>query len=89
MARRDKENAFARIQELQIKKELAMLEYAAKRNITLDQIKADLAKEGMRLKVQKELAFAAREPSHMPTPQVAITSMEPVGRADTGHAFEE
>ena len=89
MADRDRTTAQARMDELLIKKELAMLEYASKRNISLDQIKADLAKEGMRLKTQKELAFAAREP-HIPAhPQVAPTSMEPVGRADSGHAFEE
>ncbi len=91
MARRDESNAIARREELLIKKELAMLEYAAKRNISLDQIKADLAKESMKLRTQKELAFASREPSikapHVP--QVASTDMEPVGRAAPGRAFEQ
>lgn len=85
MFRRDETNAQVRMQELIIKRELAMLEYANTRNVSLDNIKADLAKESMRLRTQKELAGAA----HAAAKQVAATDMEPVGRAENGHAFEQ
>ena len=79
-----KDNAQARLTEIQTKRELALLNYANQRNISLDQVKAELAKESMRLRVQKELAGATNAAE-----QVAPTDMEPVGRAAPGHAFQE
>jgi hypothetical protein len=93
MAERDRTTATIRIQELQIKRDLAMLDYATKKGIALDQIKSDLAKESMRLRTQKELAGVAREahtnPSIPVTPQVATPAVEPPGHAADGRAFEQ
>jgi len=80
MAQRDQTTASVRIQELNIKRELALLDYANKRNIALDQVKAELAKESMKLRVQKELTGIT---------QVAEPLVEPPGRASDGHAFTE
>lgn len=81
---RDQTNAQARAQEIRDKKELALLDYANKRNISLDQVKAELAKESMRLRVQKELTGVARAAQ-----QVAEPGIEPAGRARNGYAFTE
>ena len=52
------QNAQARIQELQLKKELALLDYASKHQISLDQVKADLAKTSMIEGTKRQLAQA-------------------------------
>ena len=96
MAQRDQTTATIRIQELQIKRDLAMLEYANRKDIALDQIKSELAKESMRLKTQRELAgLAAVENKHL-RPEIAPTTkdVEPPptqlpGRAPDGRAFEQ
>jgi hypothetical protein len=80
LAARDEMAANIRMQELQIKRELAMLDYANRRNISLDAVKAGLAKEAMKLRVQKELTGVA---------QVAEPIVEPPGRATDGNAFTE
>lgn len=80
MAERDRTMANQRAQELTIKRELAILDYANRRNISLDQVKSNLAKEAMKLRVQKELTGIA---------QVAEPAFEPPGRAAPGHAFEQ
>lgn len=74
-----------RIQEMQLKRELAMLDYANRTQQTLDQIKADLASDVMKLNLQKELAYsnAAREAEQVITPP-----SEPAGRAPDGQAFQ-
>lgn len=74
----------ARMAELQIKRELEMLKYANTNQVTLDKIKADLAKETMRLQTQKELAALDRTVS-----QVATPAVEPPGRAPNGQAFQQ
>ena len=50
-----------KIAQLELKRELELLRYANENQITLDKIKADLAKEGMRLGVQKDLAMASAQ----------------------------
>lgn len=50
--------ATVRLHELQMKRDIAMLDYANKRNITLDKAKADLAKTAMTLQAQRELNAA-------------------------------
>lgn len=52
------DNASARLQELQLKKDLAMLEYANKHQISLEQLKADLAKTQMQEETKRQLAQA-------------------------------
>ena len=48
-----------RREEMQYDRELAMLKYANDKGITLDKVKADLAKTAMTLQAQRELAAAA------------------------------
>lgn len=86
IARRDEMTSQIRLQELQDRKELAILDYANRRNITLDQVKAGLAKEAMKLKVQKELSGVAGE---MDAPQIATPPTEPAQHAPDGRAFQE
>lgn len=83
---RDRSAAVLRREELEIKRDLAMLEYANKRDIALDEIKASLAKEAMKLKTQKELA-GLRDPKA--ARQVATPAVEPPQRAPAGQAFQQ
>ncbi len=55
---RSAEDIALRREEMQNEKELRMLEYANKNGITLQQVKADLAKTAMTLQAQRELAAA-------------------------------
>ena len=73
----------ARMTELQLKRELAMLDYANKRGLNLDKVKADLAKTAMTLRTQKELAHVNTQAK-----QVAKPAFEPRGRAPNGQAFQ-
>ena len=76
----------ARMAELELKRELALLEYANKKEMSLSDVKADLAQTAMRLNTQKELAGMASK-DYKP-PQVAKPAVEPQGRAPNGQAFE-
>lgn len=75
-----------RIQEMELKRELAMLDYANRTQQTLEQIKANLASDVMKLNLQKELVYnnAAREAEQVITPPT-----EPAGRAPDGQAFQK
>jgi hypothetical protein len=55
------QNGEHRIQELQLKKELALLEYSQKHNMSLEQVKANLAKTAMQEQTKRELASAERQ----------------------------
>lgn len=85
MSRRDQITANLRIEELRLKRELALLDYSNKRGISLDQIKAELAREAMKLKTQKELAGVAT----VAAKQVATPAVEPPQHAPDGRAFQE
>ncbi len=66
LAERDRIQAEAAKEELMLRRELALLEYANKKDITLEQIKADLAKATMnettkRALAQAELEMAAKQ----------------------------
>ena len=74
----------ARMEELRVKRELAMLDYANKHQIKLDELKTKLADTALKLRTQKELATAAR----VGAPQVASPAMEPAGRAPNGQGFQ-
>ncbi len=76
----------ARVAELQLRRDLAMLEYANQNKMSLEQIRADLAKESMRLTTQKELAGLNAATK---APQIAEPSVEPPGRAPRGEAFQK
>lgn len=82
--RRDSAMAQAKMSELLLKRELAMLDYANKRELTLDQVKAKLASDAMKLQVQKELAGSDGK-----GPQIATPVVEPTGRAPDGEAFQK
>lgn len=95
LAQRDANDHSARMAELSLRRELAMLDYANKREVTLDQVKADLAKEAMKLETQKDLTLAGmtvdlhKDKANRVTPEVAKPAFEPPGRAEPGKAFTE
>jgi len=66
--------------ELQVK----IMEFAEKRNINLDKVKADLAGTSMKLKTQISLAGPDKE-----GPQVSTPLVEPQGRAKDGRAYQD
>lgn len=65
-------------QEMQLRYQLALLDYANKRQITLDKAKAELTKTAMTLTVQKQLNGA----------NAARPVVEPKGKAPEGMAFQ-
>jgi hypothetical protein len=92
MNQRAESDAALQRDELQLRRELAMLDYANKRGITLDQIKADLAKTSMKLNVQRELstdALTVGLHKHQNPVQAITPAVEPVGRAPDGQAFAQ
>jgi len=71
------------VQKMQLQKELAMMDYASKHQISLDQIKAKLAGDSMKLQTQKQLA-------EMEAPgQTIAPPTEPAGRAPNGQSFQK
>lgn len=88
-------DAQVRLRELAIRERLAIMDFANRRGISLENVKAQLAKTAMQLDTQVKLATAraapargGRVPPARRTPQVARTPMEPVGRARPGEAFQ-
>ena len=79
----------AKMKELEDRRQLALLEYANQNKLTLDQIKADLAKEASRQQLQRDLAnLSSKVDLHKHrTSQVATPAVEPPGRAPDGQAF--
>jgi hypothetical protein len=75
----------AKMTELEQRERLAMLEYANREKMTLDQVKAKLASDVMKLKTQERLAMTPPAGA----PQVATPAMEPRGRAPNGEAFQK
>lgn len=72
-----------RLRELEMKLQLAQLDYAAKHSMQLEDVKARLADTAMKLRVQKELSAEsnARQALKPPT--------EPAGRAANGKAYQQ
>lgn len=83
MAAREEATVQARIEELRLKRDLALLEFAKDERVTLTQAKAKLAETAMKLRVQKELSADGSGP------QVVEPVAEPEGRAPEGQAFEK
>jgi hypothetical protein len=80
------------MKELELRREIAqlgyqekLLDYATRKEISLEQAKKDLAKTSMELATQKELFFHGKGAA----PQVTEPSLEPVGRAPEGEAFQK
>jgi len=64
--------------------QIKMMEYAEKRDINLDKVKADLAKAAQELNLQEKLAT-----SNLKGPQVKEPPIEPAGRAEEGRAYPD
>jgi hypothetical protein len=88
---RDAQNADLRNRELQMKLELAQLDYASKHSLKLEDVKAKLAETSMKLQVQSDLTAAnlTADLHKHATPQVITPPTEPAGKADTGMAFSQ
>lgn len=71
-------------QELELRRQLAMLEYANREKISLDKIKADLAKESMRIGSVERLAAINARADQLPRPPI-----EPEGKAPDGESWQK
>ena len=72
------------LEELRLRERIALLQYATQERISLQEAKVALARDTMKLQVQKELAGADGK-----GPQVATPPTEPEGRAAPGRAYQE
>ncbi len=81
---RDQIMAQAKDKELQIRYEIALLDYANREKISLDKVKADLAKQAMQIHSVERLASMEAPAKDMPKPPV-----EPPGKAAPGHSYQE
>ena len=81
--------AETRMREIEVKRELALLEYANRHQISLENVKAMLAKTAMTLAAQKQLAGVGHAVDLHKNKQVARPAAEPPGRAANGRAFEQ
>lgn len=92
--RRDMTNANMRMQELQVKERLAMLEYANSQKVSLEQVKSDLARTSMQEQTKREIAAAQvalnKSEGHAGRmAEFAKGPLEPIGRAEDGKAFSQ
>jgi hypothetical protein len=67
--------------------QLKMMEFAERRNLSLEQVKAQLAQTAMKLRTQKELTAFAADREAVSAPQVSTPPNEPIGRAPNGMAY--
>jgi DNA-directed RNA polymerase alpha subunit len=81
---RDQTNAQAKMVELELKRELAMLQYANANSMKLEEVKARLAETAMKLNATKELAGMKASADLMPKPPI-----EPPGKAPAGQSFQK
>jgi len=70
-----------------------MMDYANKRELSLEQVKAKLADTTMRLNLQKDLSLAnltldVHKHSNPSAKQVITPPTEPAGRAPDGEAYQ-
>ena len=82
-ANRDQATHMAKMAELELRRELAMLDYSKQHGVTLEKIKADLAKKAMEINATKELAGMKAPASMLPTPPV-----EPPQQALPGESYQ-
>ena len=77
--------------ELELRRELAMLEFANKHQLTIEQIKAKLAIDGAKMDLQRELSVMGRitpaEVNAGESSQALTPAVEPPGKAPNGQAF--
>jgi hypothetical protein len=84
----------AAMETLRLKKELAMIEFSAKHNLNLENVKAKLADTTMRLQAQKELAAmdAQLRVKEHDTPSASDLMKPPAqspGKASAGKEFSQ
>lgn len=79
------------LHELEVRRQIAALDYANKRGITLDQVKAQLAKTAMQLQTEKELNATnnAHEMRKHVTPSPPKPAVPVPGRAGNGRAASQ
>lgn len=84
-----------RMRELELKLELARFDYMAKHQISMDQLKTELATTGMKLQTQRELSAASigmtlhkHHSMSEESKQALAAPTEPAGRAPQGEAFQ-
>lgn len=90
-AQKNKQDSELRMMELQVKKEIELLKYSTAQKISLEDAKVALARDTMKLNVQKELAAASMAMDNHKTynpPQVATPAIEPAKKAPAGQAFQ-
>jgi hypothetical protein len=91
-AARTQADADARQREMEQKLQLAYLQYANERQMSLDDVKAQLAQTTMKLNTQRELSEMTAgidlHKHHNPTPQAITPPTEPAGRAPNGEAWQ-
>lgn len=82
----------AKMEELAVRERLAMLDYANRREISLEQVKAEMGQTAMKINAQKELSALtegmAPHKSSKAAPQVLTPPTEPAGRAPDGKAWQ-
>lgn len=92
LAHRDEIQANARREELLLRERIAMMEMANKRDMSFEQIKAELAGLSLKLTTQKELSREAMavdvHKHHSPAPAVTPPT-EPTGRAQPGQSYAQ
>lgn len=87
------------LHDIKQRREDMILEYALKRGITIEQVKAAIAQTAMKLDTQKELSadgggstrvkrVRSQRSGARPAPQVAAPPSEPAGQAPAGRAFQ-
>ena len=76
----------SRREELAVRRELALIEYANRNQQTLEQIKGKLADTVLKLRTQKELALTGGKTG---SKQVVTPAAEPPQHAPNGQAFTQ
>lgn len=97
---RTKTTMATKMAELDLRRELAMLEYANKHEMTIEQIKAKLASDGAKMDLQREMAqfghISAKDmqvtegklaKQQAVVEEVIAPAVEPPGRAPSGQGF--
>ena len=88
--RRTEVDSTIRLHQLQMQHERALMDYANRRNIGLDQAKAELAKTAMTLQVQQQLNAADNDRDRSDAMRIgAPPPAQLPGRAGDGRAFEQ
>jgi hypothetical protein len=91
-------NHAANIAKLQLEREIEMLRLANEQKISLDEIKAKLASDAMKIKAQTDMANADRmidaidartNSTKRKTPELLKPPTEPVGQAPIGHSWQQ